>query len=168
MTLSIIPISEIPKEEDIIDTPLDDLDEIHDLFNKMVKICKDNGGVGLSAIQLGMPWKFFIVRYGINTDSEFFGNYINCDYYAKPDCPTLCSTEGCLSFPGKNFAVNRYTDISILGQSLIVNRNRKLELVNVNYNISDIDSIYLYVFQHEIDHQFGQKRLLCNIGKELP
>ena len=58
MKIELLESKDIPKE--IADTGLSDLSKIYVVAQHMEKICLDKKGVGLSAVQVGIPWKFFI------------------------------------------------------------------------------------------------------------
>ena len=55
--IALVPVDLIPKA---IDTPTDDLMSLFRLVNKMEKLCHDEKGVGLSAVQVGIPWNLFM------------------------------------------------------------------------------------------------------------
>jgi peptide deformylase len=57
--LKIVPVVDIPKAKDV---PLESLMDIFRLCTKMEKICDVNDGIGLSAVQVGVPWNLFIVK----------------------------------------------------------------------------------------------------------
>ena len=108
---------------------------------KMIKLCneKHESGIGLSAVQVGILKRFFIVK--INNDKwEIFINPVIVKYSTT----TTSSLEGCLSFPG---------------ESGTVKRSQKIRL---KYNNEDGDEIHrtfkhqnAIVIQHEYDHCNG-------------
>jgi peptide deformylase len=157
-SLSIVPISDIPLAEDV---PTDNLLAIFRLTTQMEQLCTQQKGIGLSAVQVGIPWKLFIVLR--ETEYEY---YINCDYTGIGKLET--SIEGCLSLRDKQnnlrrFEVPRYASVSIKGKQLkIVGSSLVLEDVNrVEHGLHAV------VFQHEIDHNFQRERMIDIIGKEI-
>jgi peptide deformylase len=70
--LKIVPIEEIPLA---VDVPIDDLNKVHEICLQMEEICTKNKGIGLAAVQVGIPWKLFIVD-----TQQGFQHYVNCEY----------------------------------------------------------------------------------------
>lgn len=168
--MNIVAIDKIPNKDEIQDTPLDNLMKVYKVCLDMENICVKEGGIGLNAVQIGIPWKLFVVRYFPNSKSECFRYYVNCDYIPLVDINQkhLQSLEGCLSLKNSNgssrqFIVERYPKIKITGKLLTA--ENKLVLEDINMNIEDDKDLYLVVFQHEIDHSYGV--LISNIGKEI-
>ena len=161
MKIELLESKDIPKE--IADTDLSDLSKIYVVAQHMEKICLDKKGVGLSAVQVVIPWKFFIY---LDENSNKFKYMINCNYEPIGEEKYL-SIEGCLSifdFNGnlKRFKLMRDHKVKITGKQLIL-ENNELKLV-------DFEEIFekgftATVFQHEIDHQNGI--LISDIGEEI-
>lgn len=155
--ISLISSGVLPKAAP---TPTNDLMTLFRLANKMEKICTDERGVGLSAVQVGVGWNFFIVQKRNN----HFDYYLNCSYEGVD--PKVKSVEGCLSLRKpdngyRRFELQRYEKIKLTGQQLIVN-GIGLDLMNIDFEISGFLSI---IFQHEIDH--GNDILISDIGREI-
>lgn len=170
--MPIIPIDKIPAKDEIQDTPLDNLMKIYKVCLDMEIICKKEGGIGLSAVQIGIPWKLFIVRYFPESKSEYFKYYVNCDYVPLVDVNQkhMQSVEGCLSLrkldgSSRQFLVERYPKIKVRGKLLIV--EDKSTLIDLDMNLDNPNDIYTIVLQHECDHNFGTERLISNIGQEI-
>lgn len=130
------------------------------LANQMESICEQNKGIGLSAVQVGVPWNFFI----LNRDSKF-EYYFDCSYEGNNDL--IDSIEGCLSLKNENgtfrrFQVKRHSEVAIKGSRLVESREGKIILEPFKKKETGLYSI---VFQHEIDHSFGI--LISQIGKEI-
>jgi len=153
-------VDQIPK--DAINTPTNNLSELYSIAQKMERLCIEHGGIGLSAVQVGIPWKFFIYY---DTDKQKFMYMVDCDYEPLNDKKFL-SIEGCLSLKNLNneirrFKLMRYESIRVCGKCLVVDDKIKIE---------DFDSIYekgisATVIQHEIDHHKGV--LISDIGEEI-
>ena len=142
------------------DTPLDNLMTLFRLCTKMEKVCDENQGIGLAAVQVGVPWKLFIVKR--NRRYEY---YVNCDYSGIGD--KTKSVEGCLSLTNadgsmRRFEVDRFLKIKLTGKELVVSGAPSLLLHDVDRSEDDM---YAVVFQHEIDH--CKDTLISNVGREL-
>ena len=155
--LSFVPVDKIPKGEDV---PLDNLLEIFKLAVHMEAICLKHDGIGLSANQLGIPWKFFIVLK--ETGNEYF---LNCSYEGIGEKNK--SIEGCLSLRDKDgklrrFEVERFDKIRFKGKQLKLSHNPQLILEDVDKEAS---GLFGTVYQHEIDH--FSLITIDQIGKEI-
>lgn len=155
--LSIVPAIEIPIAQE---TPTDNLLAIFRVITQMEKICTDNKGIGLSAVQVGVPWKLFIVQRDNN-----YEYYVNCEYAGVGDKSK--SIEGCLSLKNdqgnfRRFELERFSVALVKGKRLKVSDSPSLVLEDFSELEKDLIAV---VFQHEIDHQNGI--LISDIGKEL-
>ena len=157
--LKIVPVSEIPKAESV---QLDDPLKIYALCNKMQTLCEKLQGVGLSAVQVGVPLNVCIVK-----NHEKYDYFVNCSYIGIGD--KIKSIEGCLSIlngEGKprQFELQRYPYIAVNGYCLHFTKKTPyidfLEIKNTNYY--GFQSI---VVQHELDHSVGV--LISDLGKEI-
>ena len=157
--MKLVSVENIPKAQD---TPVDNLMKIYKTCLQMEKICIDGNGIGLAALQIGVPWRLFIARHLGN-----FQYYINCEYSSLVDINQkhLQSIEGCLSFPDRKFLVERYPKINVVGKMLIVDND--LKLVDFNIDITDTKDIFLIIAQHEIDHFYGREKMIDLIGREI-
>lgn len=157
--LSIVPVDKIPKGENV---PIDDLLGIFRYGVHMQNLCVSLDGIGLSAVQVGIPWNFFV----INNEKEG-GFFLNCTYNGIGE-KDQDSIEGCLSLRNeqgelRRFSVKRYKKIQVKGQKLVVQQGDPqfiLEEFDREY-----DGLFSVVFQHEIDHAFGI--LIEDIGEEI-
>lgn len=125
------------------------------LCKQMEGFCLKKKGIGLSAVQVGVGLKLFIVKL-----NEEFAHYANCEYSPlKEDKKTY--VEGCLSIPGKFYLVDRYCEVRVKGDRLIQDGS-ELRLESYTEDLSDWHAV---VFQHEIDHSYN--KLISFIGKEV-
>lgn len=159
--LSIVPVDKIPK--DIVDCPTDNLLHLYKTCLQMTLLCLKENGIGLSAVQVGIPWRLFIVRY-IDNGKDSFRFFLNCRYTQTTEDKEK-SLEGCLSLRNtagelRHFQVNRYTNIKVEGHELKAAQELKVEPV-----IVEPKDYYRFVFQHEIDHQ--NLILISDIGVEF-
>lgn len=162
--MEIVPVDKIPIAGE---TPTDNLEQIFEICSQMESLCKDLDGVGMAAVQVGIPWKLFIVRFDafIAENSEF-RYFLNCEYSPTEKSGTLRSQEGCLSLRDKQgnlqeFHVPRHESVRITGQRL-VRTDAGFELKPVDLVVSKFLGIK---FQHEIDHT--RQILISDIGTEI-
>ena len=113
---------------------------------KVMKDLKANCGVGLAAPQVGVNKQIIIVD---NPDR----NEKNWVFFNPKITPLteeqLGAQEGCLSVPGGNFRVSRYTEIL-------------LEALDEKFNPIRLiaDGLFARIIQHEYDHLQGI--LICD------
>ena len=117
------------------------LQELMELYGKMHKAMKDNNGVGLSAVQIGIPVRVFIA--GDPTDLFVNPKIIERSSYMKN------GWEGCLSCPGAHVKVKRSHSITISYQTII---NTSGDLATIKRKFTGYDA---RVIQHEFDHLNG-------------
>lgn len=156
MKLKIIPVEDIPLGKEV---PLDDLFKIYIICQNLELICKQEKGIGISAVQVGIPWNLFLIKS--ETGFEYF---INCEYTSICD-DKITILEGCLSIRSNNklryFNVPRFSRIIVTGKKLVF-KNNDLFLEEFKSEISDLKAV---VMQHEIDHSKGI--LISSIGEEV-
>lgn len=154
--LAIVSPNLIPKGAEC---SLVDLPELYKLGLLMQAVCEKEKGIGLSAVQVGVPLNFFIVNF-----KGAYRYFVNCNY-----TPILEDKEkyieGCLSIRSTDdklryFEVDRFKDVLIKGKELI--SEPILEIIDFEYKPTDY---YKIVFQHEIQHQEGI--LISDHGKEV-
>lgn len=103
---------------------------IQDLKDTM----KSSGGIGLSAIQIGMPYRVFVTE-----EDVYINPIIN---YSTGSVEMI---EGCLSLPGVSVKVIRSTLVKVSYQ------NAKNEHIN-----KTLTGIECRIFLHEMDHLEGK------------
>ena len=108
------------------------------ILEKMLYITQKNNGVGLSAIQVGIPKKMIV----INLDKKILTmiNPVIIDKFGEINYP-----EGCLSVPNKTVKIKRYKTILVE----YLNEYGKKQGMIAN----DLLSV---IIQHEIDHLEGK------------
>jgi peptide deformylase len=154
--LKIVPVKEIPKANAWLSN---DLVKLYNYCLEMEAICDKHDGVGLSAVQVGLPFNFFVVKH-----DNLYRHMVNCSYEPL-DGDKFPSLEGCLSlrsFVGslRRFEVPRYRRVRIKGKSLLAQDNLCLSEIDI-----ELDGYYAVVYQHEIDH--ANDILISQIGKEV-
>lgn len=156
-SIKLVPLDELPKAQA---TPTDDLMALFRLAAKMEKLCDSENGVGLSAVQVGIPYKFFILKRG-----KSYEYYVDCEYVGFGDKQK--SIEGCLSIRKpdggfRRFEVDRYAGIKLQGKQLKITGTPSVLLEDFTRLETGLPAI---IFQHEIDH--GNDILISQIGKEI-
>lgn len=166
--MKILRHDELPKE--VADAPEDNLLALYKTCLQMENLCLAEYGVGLAAVQVGMPWHLFVVRKFsegvVRRADTHFRYFVNCSYEPVPGTTSSSSVEGCLSIRSalgvlRQFQVERYGEVVVRGKELVA--SPELALVPVEFNPGR--GLGATVFQHEIDHGFGI--LISDNGKEL-
>jgi len=113
-------------------------EEVYNIIKDLEDTLDTSKGIGLSAIQIGIPKAVGIIRYG-----EIKIDLINPITIQKNDKFRMKS-EGCLSIPGIFIDTLRYKEI------VIINNNR-----NFSFDL-ETDNILPVAILHEIDHMNGR------------
>lgn len=166
--MEIVEATNIPTVDKIQDVPFDDPIKILKVCQQLQLLCEKQKGIGISAVQVGIPWKLFLIKGDGTLPSlpkNLYKYFLNCTYTATND-ERVVSLEGCLSIRSpdgrlRSFQVERYKFIKIVGYTLNINSKIYLEKFDADIRI-DQQGV---VFQHEIDHQNGI--LISDIGKEI-
>lgn len=159
--LKIVPVDLIPKKQEIKSGLDQKLIHIAKLSLLMQNICLQEDGVGLSAVQVGMPFKIFIAK-DYNRSNEFF-TFVDCEYIGLNK--KIPSIEGCLSLKNKNNKTKRYKlerYQKIIAKGYFFNFESNFSLVPFE---KEYEGFFSSILQHEIDHHNGI--LISDIGKEL-
>jgi peptide deformylase len=154
--LQIVEPRLIPKGQDCSG---EDLVELLKLGLLMQELCTKQKGIGLSAVQVGIPLDFFIISFP--SQYRFF---LNCKYEPLNDSKEK-SLEACLSLRNltgdlRFFEVQRHSNVRVIGKELVF----EPELAIVDFESTPDETVKI-VFQHEIDHSSGI--LISQIGKEI-
>lgn len=157
MNLQIVPLHEIPRG---LDCKCDHLPELYKLGLLMEVVCERESGIGLSAVQVGVPLNFFIAKF-----TNSYRYFVNCKYMPSAENKEKC-VEGCLSIKGadgkfRHFEVERFKNIKVQGKELLVDPTLEL----VDFEFTPTEMLDAAVFQHEIDH--ANLILISDIGKEV-
>lgn len=156
----IVPPDQIPTN--VTDCPDDRPVEVYRICKQMHAVCQANNGVGLAAVQVGVPWRLFVLAQ----EDGSYRNFLNC-LYSQDNPDKFESVEGCLSIRGPDgkmryFKLDRFESITVAGRELI-EKNNTLGVVAFQAKLSGRNLLNA-VFQHEIDHQNGV--LISDVGKE--
>lgn len=105
-------------------------------------------GVGLAAPQVGVDKRIFVWSYDDQDEAPARGVAINPELWLSPVSPgepdELADQEGCLSFPGERFPLNR-ADRVIL---------RAVDVHNKPFE-HELSGWFARIMQHEFDHLNG-------------
>lgn len=123
---------------------VEDFGYITALADHMFNIMERTNGVGLSANQIGVDLRMFVMRWPA-TESELGGKKIivNPRIVSSSDTKSLYE-EGCLSFPGLYFWVSRPTDVTVEYQD---DKGSPIQETLTGWPSR--------IFQHENDHMDG-------------
>lgn len=113
--------------------------EIKETIKEMRKVMHLDGGIGLSANQVNLPWRMFIVEYN-NKLSAFFNPEIT-----KVSEKKTTMEEGCLSIPKIFIPVERFERVTL---EAVDQNGKKVKVKAVG--------VLARIFQHEIDHLNGK------------
>lgn len=117
--------------------------ELNDLILRMKRIMRDANGVGLSANQIGLPYRLFVASV-LTPDGNIKFYAILNPRLEKADTDMIAMEEGCLSVPGV------YGDVERPGQIVVSGIDKHGRAVKIK-----AWGLLARVFQHEIDHLDG-------------
>lgn len=137
----------VPFNDIVLTTPLPELDltqvDLKKMESLLIVLSKKWNGAGLSANQIGLPSKVFVITLKNQDGTPFEKAYFNptIEYASKE---TVLMEEGCLSRPGLWLRIQRP------------------EVVRVRYwnsdgeeQVDECSGIVSRVVQHEYDHMIG-------------
>lgn len=111
----------------------------------MCTLCRERGGIGLSAVQVGIAYKLFVICPPGTDDNIVILN----GSYEKLG-PEIQSKEGCLSIPGKWYTVPRSAKIKFEGIQFDKGKGTFDRIT-----MPEVEGMLSIIIQHEIDHQNG-------------
>lgn len=104
----------------------------------MIDVLEERGGLGLSANQVGLPWRICIFNMGSEIWSMF-----NPQIVESSLVPSTYQ-EGCLSYPGLYLKLDRAEWVKV-----------KFQDMNGDWNEQRFDGLTAVCVQHELDHLDG-------------
>lgn len=110
----------------------------YDLVDKMLQTMFDSKGIGLSANQLGLPYRMFVMR-----GDEYNFACFNPKIVSMSE-QTNTLDEGCLSFPGVVVKVPRANSVRL-----------RFQTASGGIDTKTFDGLSARVVQHEMDHLDG-------------
>lgn len=129
------------KEVDLSKFP----EDIKTLLQRMRHAMRKANGVGLSANQIGLPYRLFVAEVPSYPDGKMKFYAIFNPTIEKYSEETEFLEEGCLSVPGTYGEVERSLEVVLKGQD----KNGKAVKIRAW-------GLLAHVFQHEIDHLDGK------------
>jgi len=137
----------------MISEPVEHFDEeLHTLLDDMYETMIAKNGVGLAAIQVGVPLRVLIINTPVETDSEDPRVQQPKENTLEVINPVILEAEGktryqegCLSVPGYFEEVDRYKEVRIEYQD----RHGEKHII-------EDDEFLAIALQHEIDHLDGK------------
>ncbi|MBO6541034.1 MAG: peptide deformylase [Rhizobiaceae bacterium] len=124
--------------------PVETVDEdVRKLSSDMLETMYDAPGIGLAAIQIGIPLRMLVVDLAREDEPKSPAVFINPEILTRGDEPNV-HEEGCLSIPDYYAEVERPAAITV---SYVDLDGRKHEI--------EADGMMATVLQHEIDHLDG-------------
>jgi peptide deformylase len=110
-----------------------------DIFGQLICALSEHGGLGLSAIQIGIPLRVCVIQAKLHTPIKMFNPQIE----TQSD-PIRVQGEGCLSFPSMYIDTWRYSHSVISWYDETGKFNRGV--------FTGLEAV---IAQHEIDHMNG-------------
>ena len=117
---------------------------ITDFCNNMFETMKNYGGIGLSANQVGKPYRLFVMGDNLQINKGRKWECINPEI-TDMSKETIRYKEGCLTFPFLFLDIERPQKVKVKYQ------NEQLETVE-----EEFDGIVSRCYQHELDHMHGR------------
>jgi peptide deformylase len=116
---------------------------VTEFCNNMFETMKNYGGIGLSANQVGKPYRLFVMGDNVNINKGQKWVCINPEI-TNISKETIRYKEGCLTFPFLFLDIERPQKIKVKYL------NEQLETVE-----EEFDGIVSRCYQHELDHMQG-------------
>jgi peptide deformylase len=127
-----------------VSTKLEQVDDnVRKLADDMLETMYDAPGIGLAAIQVGIPKRLLVIDIAKEGEEKNPRVFINPEILASSDDRSVYE-EGCLSIPDYYAEVERPARITVK----YVNRDGKEETI-------EADGLLATCLQHEIDHLNG-------------
>ena len=117
--------------------------ETDELLRRMRRIMREADGIGLSANQIGLPYRVFVAEVPGKEEKKFYAVF-NPDI-ERFEREKVVMEEGCLSVPGIFGNVERPARLVLKGQD---RRGKPLRI--------KAWGLLARVFQHEVDHLNGR------------
>lgn len=158
--LKIVPIAEIPHPSKLLDSVCLDAEDLSLIAANLIALCQNHKGVGLAAVQCGLPLKIFVA----STDGIYFRCFVDLEYTSEESRQN--SLESCLSIKDeqgnfRRFLVQRFNSALFVGKELLF-KEKPAVLIEINEKLIGLMSV---VCQHEVDHHNG--KLIIDEGKEV-
>jgi len=118
--------------------------KLNELIDDMFETMHKSNGIGLSAIQIGIPLNIFVIEVHIIEEDFHFRNVFINPIIKKEYGPFIKYSEACLSLPMIHAMVQRRAEI-------------ELEYYDENWNlhVENFNGYKSRIIQHEYDHLQG-------------
>lgn len=129
--------------------PVKNFDGIKQLYDDLVDTMREHGGIGLAAIQIGVPLNVFVICQSVFFPENDMSRLNAPDIFINPEVISfngkmVRDLEGCLSSPGNFVYLDRPERIRI----------RAFTPVNEYFHL-DLEGLAARCFLHERDHLRG-------------
>ncbi len=143
--MAILPIIETPDPRlKVISAPVDGVDDaLRQLMDDMAATMYDAPGIGLAAIQVGVPKRVLVIDLQETEGEKNPRFFVNPEILWASDEPNIYN-EGCLSVPEQYAEVERPARIKV----------RYLDYHGKAHE-EDMDGLMATCLQHEMDHLEG-------------
>jgi peptide deformylase len=121
--------------------------KLDQLVARMLATCRVKSGIAIAAPQVGVGLRIIVTWDGRVV--------VNPEIEVEDDSEKATETEGCLSLPGRLFAVERPVECSL----------SYIDATGAD-GWAHLDGLDARMFQHEVDHLNGI--LISQKGKEVP
>jgi peptide deformylase len=125
---------------EFIENPKENLEGLREMSKQMYALVKQFGGAGLSANQIGINKRMFVVKYG-----DYEQTFINPKITWFSD-QNIVLEEGCLTFPGVFIGVKRPDACRVTFIDADGNEHEEMLFTGISNRI----------IQHEYDHMEGK------------
>jgi peptide deformylase len=115
-----------------------------ELVGDMIETLQATKGVGLAAVQVGIPIRLFVM-WMPDGKIEYFANPV----IVQKEGDAVVMDEGCLSIPGVKGKVPRYQSLTLAYNTAEFFETGKVEVM-------EFKGIYAQCIQHELDHLDGK------------
>jgi len=127
-----------------ISKPVDRKYPLEELIQNMYETLHATKGVGLAAVQVGVPYRLFITDFTLENGEEFKEVFINPKIIREWGNP-ITLVEGCLSFPGIAVEIKRKRNVELSYEDIEGKHFTKI-----------FTGIRARIIQHEMDHVEGR------------
>ena len=143
-------------------TNVDSVEEAESIIEKLKReLINIDHGVGLAAIQIGIPKKVGVIKDGKDKDGNFTFQYLINTELIEADDEMVFYKEGCLSLPGHSNNTKRYYEIVVRNDVIDDGKFREEKRVFYYWEKGDYpyytcDRLTCIAVQHELDHFDGK------------
>ena len=144
MIYKLLPPNDERVLSSIVPFDMEEFKKQEKIGNNMFETMKNYGGIGLSANQVGKPYRMFVMGDNPNIEKGKKWVCINPEI-TNVSKDTIRYKEGCLTFPFLFLDIERPQKVKVRYL------NEQLETVE-----EEFDGIVSRCYQHELDHMYGK------------